>query len=113
MLIFDEVMTDPGVTVARRSATESPGYDLPGKIVGGGPACGAYGGKREIMDKVAPVGPVPSGHTFGQSAAVAAGMTLLELLDAPGIYEQLEKQTACLCHELFGAVPAGRNSGGG
>ena len=63
-----------------------------GKIIGGGLPVGAFGGRREIMEVVAPVGPVyQAGTLSGNPLAVTAGLTTLRLLKEPAIYEQLEK----------------------
>jgi len=93
LLILDEVMT--GFRIARGGATERFGVrgDLVtlGKIIGGGLPVGAYGGPAAIMDQLAPLGPVyQAGTLSGNPLAMAAGITALELLDAPGTYERLE-----------------------
>ncbi len=93
LLVFDEVMT--GFRVAYGGATERYGVvpDLTclGKIVGGGLPVGAYGGREEVMRKVAPLGPVyQAGTLSGNPLAVAAGRKTLELLRAEGVYERLE-----------------------
>src|SRR5881409_695173 len=106
LLIFDEVMT--GFRVAFGGAQELYGIipDLTtlGKIIGGGLPVGAYGGQSEIMDLVAPVGPVyQAGTLSGNPLAVAAGIKTLELLRRPGFYERLnavsEELTAGLASE--------------
>jgi glutamate-1-semialdehyde 2,1-aminomutase len=90
--IFDEVMT--GSRVARGGMQEraglKPDMTCLGKIVGGGLPLAAYGGKRAIMEKVAPLGPVyQAGTLSGNPVAVSAGLATLERLDAP-LYEKLE-----------------------
>ncbi|MBN9161722.1 MAG: glutamate-1-semialdehyde-2,1-aminomutase [Myxococcales bacterium 68-20] len=90
--IFDEVMT--GSRVARGGMQERvklrPDMTCLGKIVGGGMPLAAYGGRREIMQKVAPIGPVyQAGTLSGNPIAVSAALALLERLDA-GVYEKLE-----------------------
>jgi glutamate-1-semialdehyde 2,1-aminomutase len=90
--IFDEVMT--GSRVARGGMQERakirPDMTCLGKIVGGGMPLAAYGGRREIMQKVAPIGPVyQAGTLSGNPIAVSAALALLERLDA-GVYERLE-----------------------
>ncbi len=96
--IFDEVMT--GCRVARGGMQERaklrPDMTCLGKIVGGGMPLAAYGGRREIMEKVAPLGPVyQAGTLSGNPVAVSAGLALLERLDA-GVYEKLESLGARL-----------------
>jgi glutamate-1-semialdehyde 2,1-aminomutase len=97
LLIFDEVMT--GFRVAYGGAQERykevPDLTCLGKIIGGGLPVGAYGGRADIMQKVAPVGPVyQAGTLSGNPLAVAAGLKTLELLLRPGVYEELERKGA-------------------
>jgi glutamate-1-semialdehyde 2,1-aminomutase len=107
LLIFDEVMT--GFRVAFGGAQQRYGIrpDLTtlGKVIGGGLPVGAYGGRRDIMNQVAPVGPVyQAGTLSGNPLAVAAGLAMLRHLKAhPEIYDQLEARAAELC----AAAPAG------
>ena len=93
LLVFDEVMTGFRVALGGAQAKYGITPDLTclGKIVGGGLPVGAYGGRREIMEKVAPVGPVyQAGTLSGNPLAVAAGMATLERLRTPGTYEKLD-----------------------
>jgi glutamate-1-semialdehyde 2,1-aminomutase len=111
VLIFDEVMT--GFRVARGGAQQRYGVqaDLTtlGKIIGGGLPVGAFGGRREIMEVVAPVGPVyQAGTLSGNPLAVTAGLTTLRLLKDPAIYAQLERAAARL---VEGMTEAARESG--
>ena len=106
VLIFDEVMT--GFRVAFGGAQALYGVDPDmttlGKIVGGGLPVGAYGGKREIMSVVAPLGGVyQAGTLSGNPLAVAAGRKMLELLQRDGVYESLERSSATLVDGL-GAI---------
>lgn len=103
LLIFDEVMT--GFRVARGGAQElfgiTPDLTTMGKIIGGGLPVGAYGGKREIMQQIAPAGPIyQAGTLSGNPLAMAAGLTTLEELSKPGVYERLEKLSARLAEGL-------------
>ena len=110
LLICDEVMT--GFRVAWGGAQDL--YDIPtdltclGKIIGGGLPVGAYGGRADIMEKVAPVGPVyQAGTLSGNPIAVAAGLETLELLLRPGVYDDLEykgDQVQALIEQHAGAV---------
>jgi glutamate-1-semialdehyde 2,1-aminomutase len=76
-----------------------------GKIIGGGLPMGAYGGRREIMECVAPVGPVyQAGTLSGNPLAVAAGIETLKLLKQPGFYEDLERKSAALQAGLLEAA---------
>lgn len=99
LLIFDEVMT--GFRVARGGAQElygiKPDLTCLGKIIGGGLPVGAFGGRRDIMDVVAPVGAVyQAGTLSGNPLAVTAGLTMLRLLKSIDPYPQLEQATARL-----------------
>jgi glutamate-1-semialdehyde 2,1-aminomutase len=94
VLIFDEVMT--GFRVARGGAQErfgvTPDLTCLGKIIGGGLPVGAYGGRREIMELVAPAGPVyQAGTLSGNPLAMAAGLATLGAALEPGFYERLER----------------------
>lgn len=93
ILIFDEVMT--GFRLARGGAQErfhvTPDMTCLGKVIGGGLPVGAFGGRREIMEMVAPVGPVyQAGTLSGNPLAMAAGLTTLRATGEPGFYERLE-----------------------
>ena len=100
VLIFDEVMT--GFRVAAGGAQEvlgiKPDISTFGKIIGGGLPVGAFGGKREIMEKIAPVGPVyQAGTLSGNPLAMAAGYAALKhIKENPGIYKQLEEKSSYL-----------------
>jgi glutamate-1-semialdehyde 2,1-aminomutase len=94
LLVFDEVMT--GFRLARGGAQErfgvTPDLTTLGKIIGGGLPVGAYGGRREIMDLVAPTGPVyQAGTLSGNPLAMAAGLATLRATGEPGFYERLEE----------------------
>lgn len=93
LLIFDEVMTGFRVALGGAQARFGVTPDLTclGKIVGGGLPVGAYGGPRELMEHVAPLGPVyQAGTLSGNPLAVAAGLTTLKHLQKSGVYDQLE-----------------------
>ena len=104
LLIFDEVMT--GFRVAFGGAQErykvTPDLTTMGKVIGGGLPVGAYGGRREIMEQVAPAGPIyQAGTLSGNPLAMAAGIETLRLLSSTeGVYEKLEELSAKLCDGL-------------
>lgn len=107
LLIFDEVMT--GFRVAFGGAQNlyniEPDLTTLGKIIGGGLPVGAYGGKREIMQMVAPQGPVyQAGTLSGNPLAMTAGLTTLQILKEPGVYEELEKKSKRLEEGLVTAA---------
>jgi glutamate-1-semialdehyde 2,1-aminomutase len=99
LLIFDEVIT--GFRVAKKGAQALYGVrpDLTcfGKIIGGGFPAAAFGGRRDVMDYLAPLGPVyQAGTLSGNPLAMEAGLQSLRLLQQPGFYEELERKTALL-----------------
>ncbi len=99
LLIFDEVMT--GFRVAFGGAQElyniKPDLTCLGKIIGGGLPVGAYGGRRDFMEKVSPLGPVyQAGTLSGNPLAMTAGIKTIELLSEPGVYKKLEEISSAL-----------------
>jgi glutamate-1-semialdehyde 2,1-aminomutase len=111
LLIFDEVMT--GFRVAYGGAQQrygiEPDLTTLGKIIGGGLPVGAYGGRGEILDLVAPVGPVyQAGTLSGNPLAVTAGITTLKILQSAGVYGQLEEKSRLLEN---GILKAARTAG--
>jgi glutamate-1-semialdehyde 2,1-aminomutase len=121
ILVFDEVMT--GFRVALGGAQERYGVmpDLTtlGKVIGGGMPVGAFGGRREVMEQIAPLGPVyQAGTLSGNPVAMAAGLKTLELISAPGFYAELEARTEKLVSGVLNAahrcgVPLTANQAGG
>ena len=94
VLIFDEVMT--GFRLARGGAQERygvvPDMTCLGKVIGGGLPVGAFGGRREIMEQVAPTGPIyQAGTLSGNPLAITAGLATLGAMGEPGFYERLEE----------------------
>jgi glutamate-1-semialdehyde 2,1-aminomutase len=107
LLIFDEVIT--GFRMAYGGAQEvyriDPDLTVMGKIIGGGLPVAAYGGKREIMERVAPLGPVyQAGTLSGNPLAMRAGLAMLPKLQAPGFYEDLNRKTLRLAEGLRSAL---------
>ncbi len=107
LLIFDEVMTGFRVSYHCAQALYNIEPDLTcfGKIIGGGLPVGAYGGKREIMEHIAPSGPIyQAGTLSGNPLAMTAGIATLTELAKPGVYEELERKTAKLSEGLAAAA---------
>lgn len=99
VLIFDEVMTGFRVALGGAQALYgiTPDMTTLGKVIGGGLPVGAFGGRKDIMSVLAPLGPVyQAGTLSGNPVAVTAGLTTLKLVQAPGFYEKLTAQTAKL-----------------
>ena len=109
LLIFDEVIT--GFRVSSGGAQKlygiNPDITCLGKIIGGGLPVGAYGGSREVMDHISPVGSVyQAGTLSGNPLAMAAGNEMLDLLSQEGTYETLEQKSETLCEGLKKNVEA-------
>ncbi len=109
VLIFDEVMT--GFRVALGGAQSvygiTPDLTTLGKVIGGGMPVGAFGGKREIMEKLAPLGPVyQAGTLSGNPIAMSAGLATLEIISEPGFYEALTEKTEKLLQGIREAAEA-------
>ncbi|MGS0939682.1 glutamate-1-semialdehyde 2,1-aminomutase [Pseudomonas luteola] len=103
VLIFDEVMTGFRVALGGAQAHYGITPDLTtfGKIVGGGMPVGCFGGKRAIMEKIAPLGPVyQAGTLSGNPLAMAAGLTTLKLISRPGFHDELTALTTRLLNGL-------------
>ncbi|MFY0642008.1 MAG: glutamate-1-semialdehyde 2,1-aminomutase [Bermanella sp.] len=103
VLIFDEVMC--GFRAAKGGAQEvygvKPDMTTLGKVIGGGMPVGAFGGKKEIMNHLAPLGPVyQAGTLSGNPIAMAAGLAMLNAISQPGFYDNLTSKTQTLCSGL-------------
>jgi len=111
VLIFDEVMT--GFRVALGGVQGlfgiTPDLTTLGKVIGGGMPVGAFGGKREIMEKISPLGPVyQAGTLSGNPVAMTAGLKTLELISAPGFFDRLTERTT----ELLAGIQAEARAAG-
>lgn len=107
VLIFDEVMCGfrVGLQGAQGRYGVTPDLTTFGKVIGGGMPVGAFGGKKEIMSHIAPLGPVyQAGTLSGNPIAMAAGLTTLNLLRAPNFFEHLEAKTTRLVKGLQAAA---------
>lgn len=121
VLIFDEVMTGFRVALGGAQALYGVTPDLStfGKVIGGGMPVGAFGGKRSLMEQIAPMGPVyQAGTLSGNPVAMAAGLASLELVSEPGFFDRLAERARRLTHGLEGAardagIPLRTNAIGG
>ncbi|MEL6248305.1 MAG: glutamate-1-semialdehyde 2,1-aminomutase [Cyanobacteria bacterium J06627_15] len=103
LLVFDEVMTGFRISYGGAQAHfgVTPDLTTMGKVIGGGLPVGAYGGRRDIMEMIAPAGPVyQAGTLSGNPLAMTAGIKTLEILKRPGTYEQLDEITKKLSSGL-------------
>merc|ERR1712127_1060568 len=121
LLVFDEVMT--GFRVAYGGAQTyfgvTPDVTTMGKVIGGGLPVGAYGGRRDIMEQVAPAGPMyQAGTLSGNPLAMPAGIETLKKLSEPGVHDELERKSQMLVdgitaaakkhgHDITGGVAGG------
>jgi glutamate-1-semialdehyde 2,1-aminomutase len=109
VLIFDEVMTGFRVALGGAQAHYGITPDLTtlGKVIGGGMPVGAFGGKREIMEKIAPLGPVyQAGTLSGNPIAMSAGLKTLELISAPGFHDALAEKVEYMTNGILAAAQA-------
>jgi glutamate-1-semialdehyde 2,1-aminomutase len=109
LLVFDEVITGFRVAIggAQQLYRVTPDLTCLGKIVGGGLPVGAYGGRRDLMEQVSPLGPVyQAGTLSGNPLAMTAGLATLRLLTEPGVYDHLEILSARLQDGLGSAAQA-------
>jgi len=121
VLIFDEVMTGFRTALGGAQSVYNVKPDLTtlGKVIGGGMPVGAFGGRRDIMEYIAPLGPVyQAGTLSGNPVAMAAGLTTLELIAAPGFFEDLGAKVDTLVsgiieHARSAGIPMASNSVGG
>lgn len=121
LLIFDEVMTGFRVAAGGAQALYSIQPDLTtlGKIIGGGMPVGAFGGRRTLMEQLAPLGPIyQAGTLSGNPVAMAAGLATLALIATPDFYANLAAKTRHLCDGLTriahsAGIPLSANSVGG
>jgi glutamate-1-semialdehyde 2,1-aminomutase len=107
VLIFDEVMTGFRVALGGAQALYGVRPDLTtlGKIIGGGMPVGAFGGRRDIMERLAPLGPIyQAGTLSGNPVAMVAGLTTLELIAAPGFHQRLGAATDTFMQGLKAAA---------
>jgi glutamate-1-semialdehyde 2,1-aminomutase len=107
LLVFDEVMTGFRVALGGAQALYGVRPDLTtlGKIIGGGMPVGAFGGRREIMEQLAPLGPVyQAGTLSGNPVAMMAGITTLDLISAPEFHQRLGAMTDVLVERLAAAA---------
>lgn len=103
LLIFDEVITGFRLTYggAQKIFDVTPDLTCLGKVIGGGMPVGAYGGRKEVMEKIAPLGPIyQAGTLSGNPLAMTCGLATLELLQQKGAYKKLERMTNELCQGL-------------
>jgi len=111
VLIFDEVMTGFRVALggAQQHFNVKPDLTTLGKVIGGGMPVGAFGGRKDIMEHIAPLGPVyQAGTLSGNPVAMAAGLKTLELISADDFYDDLHKK---VIHVTDGIVNAARDAG--
>lgn len=121
VLIFDEVMTGFRVALGGAQAHYGIKPDLTtlGKVIGGGMPVGAFGGRLDIMQKIAPLGPVyQAGTLSGNPVAMTAGLKTLELISAPGFYERLTQKVEFLVNGIMdkaksAGIPLAENHVGG
>jgi glutamate-1-semialdehyde 2,1-aminomutase len=107
LLIFDEVMTGFRVALGGAQSLYGVRPDLTtlGKIIGGGMPVGAFGGRRDVMEQLSPLGPVyQAGTLSGNPVAMIAGITTLELISAPGFHQRLGAMTDILVEKLATAA---------